>query len=115
MHRLEKKLEWTEHKAPPVPILAGSEMLPDSLYLYGVDFDELIEEDKEFKLVNYLKYIEELKKGKILRIRVDDKSNGCKKDLAFDLEGFDKAVKQLSNEMADFINLAILEDELNKK
>jgi len=35
---MEKKLEWTQHKAPPVPILAGSEIVPDSLYLYGVDF-----------------------------------------------------------------------------
>lgn len=83
-------------------------------YLYGVDFDELIEEGEEIKLANYIKYIEEMKKGEILRIRVDDKSNGCKKDLAFELEGFDKAVKKLSDEMASFINLAIIEEELNK-
>ena len=38
IHRMEKKLEWTEHKAPPLPIMQGSEILTDSLYLYGVDF-----------------------------------------------------------------------------
>tara|TARA_B110000305_G_C19221089_1_gene530599 strand:+ start:265 stop:468 length:204 start_codon:yes stop_codon:yes gene_type:complete len=35
---MKKKLEWTEHKAPPLPILEGSTILADSLYLYGVDF-----------------------------------------------------------------------------
>lgn len=35
---MEKKLEWTEHKAPPLPIMQGSNILKDSLYLYGVDF-----------------------------------------------------------------------------
>lgn len=35
---MEKKLEWTQHKAPPVPILADSNILSNSLYLYGVDF-----------------------------------------------------------------------------
>jgi hypothetical protein len=49
LHRLEKKLEWTEHKAPPVPILAGSEILPDSLYLYGVDFMSTGDVRKYFK------------------------------------------------------------------
>ena len=83
-------------------------------YLYGVDFDELLKESEELKRANYIKYIEEMKKGKIFRIRVDDKSNGCKKDLAFDLEGFNKAVKKLSDEMASFINLAIIDEELNK-
>jgi len=38
IQRMEKKLEWTVHKAAPVPILAGSNMLGDSLYIYGVDF-----------------------------------------------------------------------------
>ena len=38
LQNLEKRLEWTEHKAPPVPILAGSKVLGDTLYLYGVDF-----------------------------------------------------------------------------
>lgn len=35
---MKKKLEWTEHKAPPLPIMEGSTILADSLYLYGVDF-----------------------------------------------------------------------------
>lgn len=35
---MEKKLEWTEHKAAPVPILEGQNMLSDSLYIYGVDY-----------------------------------------------------------------------------
>lgn len=36
--RMEKKLEYTVHKSPPIPILQGSSILPDSLYLYGVDY-----------------------------------------------------------------------------
>tara|TARA_A100001015_G_scaffold260276_1_gene304843 strand:+ start:335 stop:913 length:579 start_codon:yes stop_codon:yes gene_type:complete len=83
-------------------------------YLYGVDFEELLKEGEEIRRNNYIKYIEEIKKGKILRIRVDDKSNGCKKDLAFNLKDFDKAIKNISDEMASFINLAIIEEELNK-
>ena len=35
---MEKKLEWTEHKAPPVPIIKGANILPDAIYLYGVDY-----------------------------------------------------------------------------
>lgn len=35
---MQKKLEWTEHKAPPLPIIQGSNILKDSLYIYGVDF-----------------------------------------------------------------------------
>ena len=35
---MEKKLEWTVHKAFPLPILITSTILDDSLYLYGVDF-----------------------------------------------------------------------------
>lgn len=35
---MQKKLEWTEHKAPPLPIMQGANIIPDSLYLYGVDF-----------------------------------------------------------------------------
>jgi len=35
---MEKKLEWTEHKGPPLPIQKGSTILEDKLYLYGVDF-----------------------------------------------------------------------------
>ena len=38
LKHLENKLKWTEHKAPPVPILKGSNILQDSLYLYGVDY-----------------------------------------------------------------------------
>ena len=38
IQRLEKKLEWTEHKAPPVPIIKGANILPDAIYLYGVDY-----------------------------------------------------------------------------
>lgn len=35
---MEKVLEWTEHKAPPIPIMKESVMLEDSLFLYGVDY-----------------------------------------------------------------------------
>jgi hypothetical protein len=35
---MEKKLQWTEHKASPVPILEGAKLLKDSLYIYGVDY-----------------------------------------------------------------------------
>ena len=38
LHRMQKKLEWTEHKAPPLPIVHESVVQRDSLYLYGVDF-----------------------------------------------------------------------------
>ena len=31
-------MEWTEHKAPPVPITQGAKILTDCIYLYGVDF-----------------------------------------------------------------------------
>jgi hypothetical protein len=46
-------LEWIEHKAPPVPILAGSEILFDSLYVYGVDFMSTDDVKRYFK-----KYLE---------------------------------------------------------
>ena len=36
IQRLEKKLEWTEHKAPPIPITKGSTIISDCMYLYGV-------------------------------------------------------------------------------
>ena len=48
-YRLEKRLEWTEHKAPPVPIQVGSEILQDSLYLYGVDFMSTKDVENYFK------------------------------------------------------------------
>jgi len=35
---MERVLEWTEHKAPPIPIMKDSVMLEDSLFLYGVDY-----------------------------------------------------------------------------
>jgi hypothetical protein len=38
MEHMEKVLEWAEHKAPPIPILKESEVLKDSLFLYGVDY-----------------------------------------------------------------------------
>lgn len=49
IQRMEKKLEWTEHKAPPLPIMQGSTILPDSLYLYGVDFMSTDDVKKYFK------------------------------------------------------------------
>jgi uncharacterized protein (DUF1330 family) len=47
--KLEKRLEWTEHKAPPLPILKDSVMLSDSLYLYGVDFMSTKDVENYFK------------------------------------------------------------------
>lgn len=38
MKHMETVLQWTEHKAPPIPILLDSELLLDSLFLYGVDY-----------------------------------------------------------------------------
>ena len=38
IHRMETKLKWIEHKAPPLPIQAKSTITTDSLYLFGVDF-----------------------------------------------------------------------------
>lgn len=35
---MKKQIEWSEHKAPPIPIMENSTILTDSLYLYGVDF-----------------------------------------------------------------------------
>jgi len=35
---MEKVLEMTEHKAPPIPIMKESVILKDSLYLFGVDY-----------------------------------------------------------------------------
>lgn len=46
---MEKKLEWTEHKAPPLPIMHGSSILTDSLYLYGVDFMSTDDVKKYFR------------------------------------------------------------------
>ena len=36
--KMETVLEWSEHKAPPIPILKESNILADSLFLYGVDY-----------------------------------------------------------------------------
>jgi len=38
MERLQRKLEFAKHKEPPTPLPLGSEILEDTLYLYGVDY-----------------------------------------------------------------------------
>jgi hypothetical protein len=38
LNKLKKELEWVEHNCPPAPILYNSQILLDSLYLYGVDY-----------------------------------------------------------------------------
>ena len=48
--------------------------------------------------VDYYNYKEEMAKGDILRVRVNTSS--CKKDLKFDLKGFDEAIKRLREEFA---------------
>jgi hypothetical protein len=42
-------LEWTEHKAPPLPILKDSTIQDDSIYLYGVDFMSTKDVENYFK------------------------------------------------------------------
>ena len=49
VYRLQKRLEWTEHKAPPLPILKDSQILDDSIYLYGVDFMSTKDVENYFK------------------------------------------------------------------
>lgn len=49
VHKLQKRLEWTEHKAPPLPILKDSVILEDSIYLYGVDFMSTKDVENYFK------------------------------------------------------------------
>jgi hypothetical protein len=36
--RLKRKLEFARHKEPPKAIEQGSQILPDTIYLYGVDY-----------------------------------------------------------------------------
>ena len=38
MERLQRKLEFAKHKESPTPLPLGAEIVPDSLYLYGVDY-----------------------------------------------------------------------------
>ena len=38
MERLQRKLEFAKHKEAPIPLPLGSNILPDALYLYGVDY-----------------------------------------------------------------------------
>ena len=78
---------------------------------YGVNF-ELLQIQKKKR--EYLVYLEEMKKGKTFKIRIDDNNNGCKKDLTFDLNDFDKAIKQISDDVAKYTNLLIIQNELDK-
>ena len=85
---------------------------------YMIDFNNWIAvgegtADVETK-ISYLKYLNELKKGKILRIRVSDSNIDCYKDLAIDLENFDKAIKNLYDENSNIINSAEISDFLNE-
>ena len=49
MKKLETVLSWSEHKAAPIPILKDSEILKDSLFLYGVDYMSTDDVKKYFK------------------------------------------------------------------
>ena len=79
--------------------------------MYGVNF-EILQTQKNDR--EYLVYLEEMKKGKTFKIRIDDNNNGCKKDLTFDLNDFDKAIKQISDDVAKYTNLLIIQNELDK-
>ena len=46
---METLLEWSEHKAPPIPILKESNILADSLFLYGVDYMSTDDVKKYFR------------------------------------------------------------------
>lgn len=50
---MEKRLEWTVHKAFPIPILLSSTILGDSLYLYGVDFMSTKDVEQYFERYSY--------------------------------------------------------------
>ena len=54
VYKLQKRLEWTEHKAPPLPILKDSVILEDSIYLYGVDFMSTKDVENYFSTSNTL-------------------------------------------------------------
>ena len=49
MKHMETVLQWSEHKMPPIPILKDSNMLTDSLLLYGVDYMSTDDVKKYFK------------------------------------------------------------------
>tara|TARA_B100001059_G_scaffold215812_1_gene233668 strand:+ start:757 stop:1281 length:525 start_codon:yes stop_codon:yes gene_type:complete len=51
---------------------------------------------------DYINYQEKMAKGDILRIRVNDES--CKKDLKFDLQGFDEAIKRLRDGLLNWLS-----------
>ena len=38
MERLQRRLDFARHKEAPKPILKGSTLLEDTIYLYGVDY-----------------------------------------------------------------------------
>ena len=82
--------------------------------IYMVDFKNWITANSDGETtVKYLTYINELIEGKVLRIRVNDSNNNCKKDLTFELKEFDKAIKNLSNEISHLTNTAEIQEFLN--
>tara|TARA_A100001011_G_C14206051_1_gene797820 strand:+ start:134 stop:724 length:591 start_codon:yes stop_codon:yes gene_type:complete len=86
----------------------------ENSHIYGVNFEILLNQRNEKKSEDFIIYLEEMKKGKTLKIRINDKNNGCKKDLTFDLNEFDKAINQLSDDIAKFTNFIIIQNELDK-
>jgi hypothetical protein len=78
--------------------------------IYQTNYDTLSSDGVLFR--NYFSYLDELRKGKILKIRIDDPHSGCKKDLTFKLKNFDKAIRNLYNEASDLINFSIIDKEL---
>ena len=62
--------------------------------------------------IRYVTYLDELKKGKTLRIRVSDNNNDCYKDLTIDLKNFDKAIKNLSDEVMGITSIAEIQEFL---
>ena len=92
-----------------LPMVKFNKDVPE---MYGVNF-EILQAQNNYR--EYLVYLEEMKKGKTFKIRVDDNNNGCKKDLTFDLNDFDKAIKQISDDVAKYTNFLMLLDELDEQ